>query len=130
MGRTRILLTAMFAAAALVMAAPASGQTIGFFKMPSTVPQYLGWGYGAGHQAPIVKTPAMRPARMQRMVLHRAYYGPLWSADYEPIGCYGGPCSSCEPDFAAPVPPVARQLPAPAAVAPPVALRPTPYGWR
>jgi hypothetical protein len=129
MSRTRISLIALATGMMMLAASQASGQSLGFLKLPSTVPQYLGWGYGAGHHAPIVKTPAMRPPRMQRMTYYPAYCGPLWPADYEPIGCYGGACPTCELGVAAPIPPVARQA-APPFAPPPVALRPTPYGWR
>jgi hypothetical protein len=86
----------------------ASAQSFGLLHMPTTVPQYLGWGYGAGHQAPIVRTPGYRPDRMQRMAFAPRCTGPLCPAPYEPIGCYGGMCSGCAtspPTAAALMPP-------------------------
>jgi hypothetical protein len=68
----------------------ASAQGIGCAKMPSTVPQYFGFGYGAGHHAPIVRTPAQQPPRMDRRVRVAARCGTLGPAPYAPLGCYSG----------------------------------------
>jgi hypothetical protein len=119
----------------------AAAQAVGFFHMPSTVGQYFGYGYGPGHHAPMVCTAAQRPDRMQRMAYAPPCAMPLGPMAYEPIGCYGGACPSCatapfaatHPAPPAGVAPAAAYLtpmrPAPP-VTPPVAMRPTPFGWR
>ncbi len=78
-------------AAAIVATASSEGsaQSFGFYSMPSRVSQYLGYGYGAGHHAPIVKTPGQRPLRMPRHVKAPAACGPLYAAPVAPIGCSG-----------------------------------------
>lgn len=78
-------------------AADAQAQAIGFMRMPSTIAQYVGCGYGAGHHAPIVRTPLQRPAYVQRVTIVPAYQGPLYPAGYAPIGCYGGNCYTSAP---------------------------------
>jgi hypothetical protein len=140
-------------AIALLLACPAdarhaSAQAIGLYHMPSTVAQYLGYGYGAGRHAPIVCTAAQRPARSPRIAKAPPCYGPLGPACYEPIGCYGAPCSPVGPLLQPPIemmpmtatpiaPPTPRVAPATAVAplsgprhSPPVAMRPTPFGWR
>jgi hypothetical protein len=139
-------------AIALVMAcaaADASAQAIGVYHMPSTVPQYLGWGYGAGHHAPMVCSAAQRPDRSTRLAKAQPCYGPLGPACYEPIGCYGGGCCMAPHASAGPAllrpqvtatpiaPPAPRVAPATAIApmpgprhSPPMAMRPTPFGWR
>jgi hypothetical protein len=78
--------------AALVIAPAARAQSFGCLRMPSTVAQYLGYGYGAGHHAPIVRTPGVRPERVQRMAISPQACGPLGPAPYEMVGCYGDAC--------------------------------------
>jgi hypothetical protein len=83
--------------AALVIAPAARAQSFGCMRMPSTLGQYFGYGYGAGHHAPIVRTPGVRPERVQRMTISPRACGPLGPAPYEMIGCYGGSCQGgCE----------------------------------
>jgi hypothetical protein len=136
-------------AIALILAGAASAreaaaQAIGVYHMPSTVGQYLGWGYGAGHHAPLICSAAQRPARSQRITTSPPCYGPLGPACYEPVGCYGPACSSHAPLYLQPpitatpvAPPTPRVAPASAIAplqaprhSPPVAMRPTPFGWR
>lgn len=92
MGRRRwkLGLLAALALGGVAICAAASAQGIGCANMPSTVPQYFGFGYGAGHHAPIVRTPAQQPPRMDRRVRVAARCGPLAPAPYAPLGCYGG----------------------------------------
>jgi hypothetical protein len=78
--------------AAIVIAPAAHAQSFGCMRMPSTLGQYFGYGYGAGHHAPIVRTPGVRPDRVQRMAISPAACGPLGPAPYEVVGCYGGTC--------------------------------------
>jgi hypothetical protein len=83
----------LVAGAALAATAPrAAAESIGFMHMPSTVAQFLGYGYGAGHHAPIVRTPAQRPAPTPRRAAPPPCYGPLYPAAYAPIGCYDCGC--------------------------------------
>jgi hypothetical protein len=69
------------------------GQSIGCARMPSTVGQYFGYGYGAGHHAPIVRTPGHRPTRAPRMAVVHPAEGALYPAPYGPGGCVHGQCS-------------------------------------
>jgi hypothetical protein len=108
-------------------------------RLPSTTAQYLGYGYGAGHHAPLVRTPGQRPAYTPRRVAHPAVYGPLWPADYQYIRC-NGECESCgvpmqpmpamqPPALAAPMSPLPMYAPAPQ-LAPPMAQQAAPGVWR
>jgi hypothetical protein len=91
---------------------PCSAQSIGCYRMPSTVAQYFGYCYGAGHHAPIVKTPWQHPERVQRMAFAPPQCGPLGPAPYEIYGCYGGHCST--PHLYAPAPAGLPEPPMPA----------------
>lgn len=120
-GKLLLVVSGSVGVAALA-ATPARGQSTGCMRMPSTWAQYVGCGYGAGHHAPIVRTPLQRPPRVPRMVIVSACEGPLCPAAYEPIGCYGGGCYMQYTDeYLAPQP----ALPAPVA-APPGAPSPQP----
>ena len=95
MARNRISLFALVNAlifAIVLAAAPADAQSIGFARMPSTVSQYFGCGYGAGHHAPIVYTPGQLPDRMDRHQRVPAYWGQMSPTAYAPIGCGSGGC--------------------------------------
>ena len=70
----------------------AVGQSIGCARMPSTIGQYFGYGYGAGHHAPIVRTPGYRPERVARLTVVRPAEGALYAAPYGPGGCQHGQC--------------------------------------
>lgn len=130
--------------AALMLAPEARAQSFGCMRMPSTAAQYLGYGYGAGHHAPIVRTPGVRPERVHRMAISPARCGPLGAAPYEMVGCYGGACQGgyvdgaylsapagapSAPPMMVPVPAdqYAPQMPGPA-MGPPMAMRP-PVGY-
>jgi hypothetical protein len=78
--------------AALASGRPAAAQSLGCLALPSTVPQFFGYGYGAGHHVPIVRTPRQQPPRMQRRAMAPACYGPLCPQPYMPAGCYGPAC--------------------------------------
>jgi hypothetical protein len=106
---------AILALAMVAAADHASAQSFGFMHMPSTVPQYLGWGYGAGHQAPIVKTPGYRPERQERMTFAPRGCSPMAPAPYVMIGCYDGGCAGGCPSCGGYVPATAVPTPAPAA---------------
>lgn len=137
------LFATAIALACFAGARDASAQAFGAYHMPSTFPQYLGWGYGAGHHAPMICTPAQRPARSPRIAKASPCYGPLGPACYEPLGCHGAPCGPAGPALmhppvsATPVAPPPRVAPATAIAptpgprhSPPMAMRPTPFGWR
>jgi hypothetical protein len=135
---------AVLAGGAFGGAERAAAQCFGLMHMPTTFPQYLGYGYGAGHQAPIVRTPGYSPERMQRMAFAPRGCGPQCPAPYAPIGCYDGACSGCgmspqsayppsayQPSVGAPMPAQRQfviqpqQVPfAPQVLAPPQALPP------
>jgi hypothetical protein len=44
-----------------LMAGEASAQSLGYWALPSTTPQYFGFGYGPGHHAPIIRAHGCRP---------------------------------------------------------------------
>lgn len=123
---------------ALVAGGRASAQSLGFMALPSTVPQYLGYGYGAGHHVPIVRTPQQRPDRMDRRTVAPPCCGPLCPQPYMPVGCYGPGCNGPEcggpacagPQLGAPcevVPQPQAQPQAPVAIAPPQIAPPTQF---
>ncbi len=125
----KVAMAVVVAGAALACAERVQAQSWGFMHLPSTTPQYLGYGYGAGHHAPIVKTPAQRPPRMQRWMRVPACYGSLAPAAYAPMGCYGGSCAggqaySSDEATPIPLPPVEE----PAAAAWPTAVQGPHYG--
>jgi hypothetical protein len=91
--RAGLAIGVIVAGAAWSTETPCSAQSIGCYHMPSTVAQYFGYCYGAGHHAPIVKTPWQHPQRVQRMSFAPRQCGPLGPAPYEIYGCYGGQCS-------------------------------------
>lgn len=105
-----------------LIAGRSSAQSWGCLGLPSTTAQYLGYGYGPGRHAPLVRTPGQRPAAVPRRVVHPAAYGPLWPADYQYVRCYGD-CGQC--GVAGPVAPMPAMAPTPA-VNPPVLAAPLP----
>jgi hypothetical protein len=115
-------LLAALAAGSLAFASTASAQNMGFARMPSTVPQYFGFGYGAGHHAPMVRTPGNQPFHVDRRVRVPARCGRLSPAPYAPIGCYGPNCAPGA--FAYPAPP--ETAPPPTYPVPPEAIVPMP----
>jgi hypothetical protein len=88
----RVVAIAAMGAGAAVLIAPTSAASLGRASMPNTVAQYFGYGYGAGHHAPIVRTPGMHPERVPRNVRVPRYAGPLYPAPYEAVRCYGEAC--------------------------------------
>jgi hypothetical protein len=139
--RTRWAAAILVAGAGLACSAPSHAQSFGCSKMPSTVCQYLGWGYSAGHHVPIVHTPWLRPERTQRVAFSAASCGSLTPAPYIVYGCYDGhaagaavgcPGPGCAPghvaaptaggtDVFAPPPVPASPTPAPAPLPAPAA---------
>ena len=100
----RIAAVILLAAAVAGISQMAAGESIGCYSMPSRFSQYLGYGYGAGHHAPIVRTPAQHPYQAPRNVRS---YGPLYPAPYAPIGCYGQTCYPAPALYPTPAPVVA-----------------------
>jgi len=93
------------AGAALAWCETARAQSVGCFGMPSRASQYFGYGYGAGHHAPIVRSWGQHPSRVPRNVHVPAAQGPLYPAPYAPVGCYG--------QFCEPAPPYSEAYPEP-----------------
>jgi hypothetical protein len=111
MRRTQLALSLLLAIAAHVAGATdLSAQSFGFYGMPSRFTQYLGYGYGAGHHAPIARTPGIHPARMPRKVVVSGPCGAPYTAEYQPLGCYGQSCDRQAP-AAEPVPAPLPMLP-------------------
>jgi hypothetical protein len=95
-------LTLVVAALSVESVAAAS---LGPSKLPSRVGQCFGYGYGAGHHAPIVKTPGQHPKHAPRYVHMPRHCGPLYPAPYAPVGCYGNACHGEPTPAAAPIVP-------------------------
>ena len=110
----RVVRSLLLATALGVVSHSAAAQSFGFYSMPSRFTQYLGYGYGAGHHAPIVKSPNQHPPRVPKHVRAPEMCGPLYVAPYAPIGCYGETCY-----------PAAAQLPVAEPIAVPVENRQT-----
>lgn len=62
----------------------------GFPPQPSNCAQWWGYGYGPGHQAPMVKTRDAASERGPRYVYVPRGCELPYPAPYAPIGCYGG----------------------------------------
>jgi hypothetical protein len=56
-----------FAAAVLLLSSEAWGWSSGRWNMPSTPAQYFGYGYGPGHQAPMLRMPCCQPMEGPRI---------------------------------------------------------------
>jgi hypothetical protein len=94
----RVLGWAVLAFAGMAYASTsAQAQSLGCFEMPSRVTQYFGYGYGAGHHAPIARTPGRGPARIPRSATLPATCGGPYVAPYQPVGCYGEACYGGRP---------------------------------
>lgn len=89
---TVTLQLAIVSAALTVSPAIARTECWGCSALPSRFSQFLGWGYGAGHYAPIIKTPGLQPQPMPRWTFHRAHERPLYPAPYVPQRCFGEAC--------------------------------------
>jgi hypothetical protein len=98
----------LLAVAMTLVANIGAAESIGRASMPSRLAQYLGYGYGAGHHAPMVRTPGQHPQHVPRNVRVPRSSGPLYPAAYAPVGCYGEAC------YPAPAP----QLAPPPAIVP------------
>lgn len=93
------------AASAVLAAGSVQAQSIGWARMPSTIAQYFGVGYGAGHHAPIVRTPLARPERVPRREVVWSGDGPLYPAPYAAPGYYGVDwCAGAPAGYPAPQP--------------------------
>ena len=100
----RVIAAVMVAVLCAASAGYVSAGSIGRADMPSRVAQYFGYGYGAGHHAPIVRTPGQHPGHVPRNVRVPRSHGPLYPAPYRPIGCYGDACYAAPLPHAAPAP--------------------------
>lgn len=90
--KVRHITGAMIALTLGIASREAAAQSFGLYAMPSRFSQYLGCGYGAGHHAPLVRTPEQHPDRIPRHE-RGAASGPLYVAPMTPLGCYGDACS-------------------------------------
>ncbi len=72
-----------------LMASNSSAQSIGFWHLPSTQPQYCGLGVGPGHHVPMIRTHGCHPPRVSRCVHTR---GCLSGG----LANYGTFCGDCE----------------------------------
>jgi hypothetical protein len=109
---TRFAAVGLAASAWMGAADPASAQSTGWMAVPSTTAQFFGYGYGAGHHAPIVRTPAQAPLRMDRRTWLPACYGTLAPAAYATPGCWCGGCYGGLPATMAPAAPGEPSSPA------------------
>jgi len=67
----------------------AQGQSFGHWHLPSTPGQFFGCGNGAGHHAPIVRTPGCCPPQVARVSFQPCRYAP--PAYVQPGSCGNGP---------------------------------------
>ena len=54
--------------AGLLIASDLSAQSIGYWHLPSTLPQFCGLGVGPGHHAPMIRSHHCDPMRVTRRV--------------------------------------------------------------
>jgi len=77
---------------ATLLAGGASAQSFGHYHLPSTLPQFCGLGYGAGHHAPMIRPGKCEPLRVQRYV-HVPGCGACGSMPMESFpGCSSAGC--------------------------------------
>ncbi len=74
----------------LIAAERVNAQGFGVSTRPSTFMQCMGYGFGAGPHAPIVRTPRQEPPHTQRMMFAPPCRGPLQPAPYVIMRCTGG----------------------------------------
>lgn len=91
MSLCRYIFHSLLAAAATSVASQ-DAAALGPSAMPSRLAQCLGYGYGPGHHAPIVRTPGVHPDHVPRYTRIPRSTGELYPAPYAPIGCYGEAC--------------------------------------
>lgn len=54
-----------------LLASQTRAQSIGYWHLPSTQPQFCGLGYGPGHHAPMIRAHGCQPLRIARYELMR-----------------------------------------------------------
>jgi len=91
------------------MVGTAEAQSFGRWRMPSTPAQFFGYGYGPGHQAPMVRMPGCTPMSVQRLEVvspprrpRRSEYGCAAQSGMRGIApgpqpCYGGGSGAMQP---------------------------------
>lgn len=91
--------------AAWTFSSAAWAQSMGRWNVPSTPAQFFGYGYGPGHQAPIVRAPGYQPLRVPRLAVVPAGCQPFcqvgWQDnDYGDLRCIDAGCchGPLEPD--------------------------------
>ena len=98
---------------ALLLACDSFAQSIGYWHLPSTVPQYCGFGCGPGHHVPMIRTHGCEALLVPRRV--HTHCCPSGGMAY--CGGFGGSCESpnCHAELDALVTPEAnRPAPEPA----------------
>jgi len=93
---------ALIAAGLAMMVDQTAAQSIGFARMPSRPAQYMGYGYGAGHHAPMVRAPGYPTPHVKHVTFAAARCGQLAPMAYEPVRCYGDSCYTGGPYVAVP----------------------------
>jgi len=116
--------------ALLLASEVAQAQGLGWSTSPSTFWQCVGYGYGAGHHAPIVRTPQQEPGRQLRRLWAPNCYGQLGPAPYMFTGCSaercpwmcpgGGSVGAAAPTGAAYIGDAASMPPSPQMLSPPM----------
>jgi len=96
----------------------ARAQAYGPWRIPSTSAQFFGYGFGAGHHAPIVRTLGGCPPRVARMVFVPASHNFMTSAGAfesfneairHPVGCSHGQCAPVQYHSQVPLQPIHQQ---------------------
>lgn len=85
--RAAVFMGLATAAWGLTGAADARAQGLGWTTSPSTFWQRVGYGFGAGHHAPIVRTPMQEPPRQPRKTVAPSCYGQLGPSPLMMTGC-------------------------------------------
>lgn len=79
---------------ALLLVCDSSAQSIGFWHLPSTQPQYCGFGFGPGHHVPMIRTHGCASFRVPRRLHTREClagglaYGSTFPGECESPGCH------------------------------------------
>ena len=81
---------------------PMSAQAAGIWNVPGNLGQFSGHGFGAGHHAPAVRAPRLRPPHVPRVTFDTSHllqhhcrtntYAVSYPVAPVGVGCYGGNC--------------------------------------
>jgi len=90
---------------AWTMSSTLFAQSMGRWHIPSTPAQFFGYGYGPGHQAPMVRARGYRPLHVPRLAVVEAGCEPFCrSGAYGDERCMGSGCWSGPMQRPAPTP--------------------------